>query len=137
MAHLFRGGGRDDRGHRGVPHPFPSEKVEDPDVSGVGEGSQEESTAGCLINVGGESVPHPSPEAKDGAPAREIRMHGSEGGGTGNSTGPSYPYPVLRVVVGDACHQNRPGSRGILDARESARAPDRSGFHSARGSGGA
>ena len=24
---------------------------------------------------------------------RENRMHGSEGGGTGNSTGPSYPYP--------------------------------------------
>jgi hypothetical protein len=23
---------------------------------------------------------------------REIRTYGSEGGGTGNSTGPSYPY---------------------------------------------
>ena len=24
---------------------------------------------------------------------REIRLSGSEGGGTGNSTGPPYPYP--------------------------------------------
>ena len=26
---------------------------------------------------------------------REIRLSGSEGGGTGNSTGPPYPYPLL------------------------------------------
>ena len=25
---------------------------------------------------------------------REIRLSGSEGGGTGNSTGPPYPYPT-------------------------------------------
>ncbi len=28
---------------------------------------------------------------------REIRTSGSEGGGTGNSTGPSYPYLVLKA----------------------------------------
>ncbi len=27
---------------------------------------------------------------------REIRTSGSEGGGTGNSTGPSYPYHILK-----------------------------------------
>jgi len=27
---------------------------------------------------------------------RENRMHGSEGGGTGVETGPSYPYQVLK-----------------------------------------
>ena len=32
---------------------------------------------------------------------REIRLSGSEGGGTGNSTGPPYPYPqVTDVLVG-------------------------------------
>ena len=31
---------------------------------------------------------------------REIRLSGSEGGGTGNSTGPPYPYPTSTVVGG-------------------------------------
>ena len=32
---------------------------------------------------------------------REIRLSGSEGGGTGNSTGPPYPYPTtIDVSVG-------------------------------------
>ena len=37
---------------------------------------------------------------------REIRLSGSEGGGTGNSTGPPYPYPkhqALAVGAGRAC----------------------------------
>ncbi len=30
---------------------------------------------------------------------REIRTSGSEGGGAGNSTGPSYPYVRLRACM--------------------------------------
>ena len=30
---------------------------------------------------------------------REIRLSGSEGGGTGNSTGPPYPYPNARSIL--------------------------------------
>ena len=29
---------------------------------------------------------------------REIRLSGSEGGGTGNSTGPPYPYPQVPAI---------------------------------------
>ncbi len=29
---------------------------------------------------------------------REIRTSGSEGGGTGNSTGPSYPYHIQPII---------------------------------------
>ena len=35
---------------------------------------------------------------------REIRLSGSEGGGTGNSTGPPYPYPLLPDVSVGAGH---------------------------------
>ena len=31
---------------------------------------------------------------------REIRLSGSEGGGTGNSTGPPYPYPTSAAGAG-------------------------------------
>ena len=31
---------------------------------------------------------------------REIRLSGSEGGGTGNSTGPPYPYHAYAPVGG-------------------------------------
>ena len=30
---------------------------------------------------------------------REIRTSGSEGGGAGHSTGPSYPYPALLTLL--------------------------------------
>ena len=33
---------------------------------------------------------------------REIRLSGSEGGGTGNSTGPPYPYPRNPAFSGRA-----------------------------------
>ena len=36
---------------------------------------------------------------------REIRTSGSEGGGTGNSTGPSYPYQVLKAVESEPTHR--------------------------------
>ena len=42
---------------------------------------------------------------------REIRLSGSEGGGTGNSTGPPYPYPkhqALAVGAGRACETHPP-----------------------------
>ena len=43
---------------------------------------------------------------------REIRLSGSEGGGTGNSTGPPYPYPqVAGISVGT-------GGDGVTQARE-------------------
>lgn len=35
---------------------------------------------------------------------REIRLSGSEGGGTGNSTGPPYPYPTSTAAVVGAGH---------------------------------
>ena len=35
---------------------------------------------------------------------REIRLSGSEGGGTGNSTGPPYPYPTSTAGVVRAGH---------------------------------
>ena len=35
---------------------------------------------------------------------REIRMSGSEGGGTGNSTGSSYPYPDERLRTEQLTH---------------------------------
>ena len=35
---------------------------------------------------------------------REIRLSGSEGGGTGNSTGPPYPYPTTMDVTVGAGH---------------------------------
>ena len=45
---------------------------------------------------------------------REIRLSGSEGGGTGNSTGPPYPYPqVPAISVGT-------GGDGVTQAREYA-----------------
>jgi len=37
---------------------------------------------------------------------REIRMSGSEGGGTGNSTGSSYPYPEGRTRPNGNIHGN-------------------------------
>ena len=43
---------------------------------------------------------------------REIRLSGSEGGGTGNSTGPPYPYPqAAGISVGT-------GGDGVTQARE-------------------
>ena len=46
---------------------------------------------------------------------REIRLSGSEGGGTGNSTGPPYPYPPRRAVAGHACDGcAREGKRPIV-----------------------
>ena len=35
---------------------------------------------------------------------REIRLSGSEGGGTGNSTGPPYPYPTSTAGAVGAGH---------------------------------
>lgn len=35
---------------------------------------------------------------------REIRLSGSEGGGTGNSTGPPYPYPQVPDLSVGAGH---------------------------------
>ena len=44
---------------------------------------------------------------------REIRLSGSEGGGTGNSTGSSYPYPqVAGFSVGGG--RGRDGGMGLV-----------------------
>ena len=44
---------------------------------------------------------------------REIRLSGSEGGGTGNSTGPPYPYPTSTAGVERAMPAIRKGYRRI------------------------
>ena len=43
---------------------------------------------------------------------REIRLSGSEGGGTGNSTGPPYPYQ--RATPTSAAALSKPGPPGDL-----------------------
>ena len=50
-------------------------------------------TAHLSAGVSVRSAVNHQPESR----VREIRTHGSEGGGAGNSTGPSYPYPDGRV----------------------------------------
>ena len=57
---------------------------------------------------------------------REIRLSGSEGGGTGNSTGPPYPYPTSTAgVVGAGHARDKKGTSmpwsGHLPGRESMR----------------
>ena len=52
---------------------------------------------------------------------REIRLSGSEGGGTGNSTGPPYPYPGLGA--GDEAERNG-RAQGEQDAAEGTRQAD-------------
>ena len=55
---------------------------------------------------------------------REIRLSGSEGGGTGNSTGPPYPYPTRTATAVGAGHARdscaREGKRPIIFARQFA-----------------
>ena len=62
---------------------------------------------------------------------REIRLSGSEGGGTGNSTGPPYPYPPR------PCSSERAvpamGDRHGLWYPEQGRTPERPGLRSHAG----
>ena len=46
---------------------------------------------------------------------REIRLSGSEGGGTGNSTGPPYPYPQVPDLSG-AGHARDVVASGVFSA---------------------
>jgi len=49
---------------------------------------------------------------------REIRTSGSEGGGTGYSTGPPYPYQGRNVLTGFCCSPSSPGEGdGVVGRR--------------------
>ena len=47
---------------------------------------------------------------------REIRLSGSEGGGTGNSTGPPYPYPQVPDLSVGAGHARDVVASGVFPA---------------------
>ena len=47
---------------------------------------------------------------------REIRLSGSEGGGTGNSTGPPYPYPQVQDFSVGAGHARDVVASGVFSA---------------------
>ena len=46
---------------------------------------------------------------------REIRLSGSEGGGTGNSTGPPYPYPQVPGFSVDTVFRRKRYFHNLLD----------------------